>query len=252
MRDQWNTSWMHGRSRMKLSEAISQFPNSVGGIYVLTCVNRKVYIGQATNFRRRATTHYSALRKGRCRNPPLQAAWNKYGDNGFTIQILETQIPTMRATLCDSENRWMNTYRALSIPLFNICPAAESQLGAKRSLEVRQRMSASRTGRQLSKETRRKMGEAHRGNTVMLGRKLSVEWRRNIGRASTGRKIPAESLRKRGMKRRERYGFISPDGRVMVIKGLNDWCKDHGLHLGAMCFVHSGKIEHHKGWRKAA
>lgn len=46
-------------------------------------------------------------------------------------------------------------------------------------------------------------------------------------------------------------GFVSPDGQVFhVTSTLKDFCKEHGLTLGAMSNVNAGKWPAHKGWTK--
>jgi hypothetical protein len=52
------------------------------------------------------------------------------------------------------------------------------------------------TGRKISEETKRKIGEANKGNTARLGHKWSEEMKRRIGAASEGR-IPNAAARKK-------------------------------------------------------
>lgn len=236
---------------MKLNEAQKTVPKNDGGIYVISCVNGKVYIGQAKNFRQRIRTHLNCLRGGTSKNPPMQAAWNKYGEDGFTFQVLET-VAVDRVQLCEAENKWMATYRDLAVVLFNVCLIAESPLGKKLSDQQRQRISEYTRGRKLSEEHRRRIGESKIGNQIMRGRKLTDEWKQNIGKNSHFRHLTPEQQRRKGMSRRRRYGFVSPDSRIVVIRGLKDWCEYNNLHLGAMVGVYQGKLNHHQGWRKAA
>jgi group I intron endonuclease len=223
----------------------------MAGIYVIRCSNGSAYIGQASKLSTRLRGHIDLLRRGESRNPPMQAAWNKYGQGCFSFEILEIVGP-QRDALCAAENWWFTFYRAQDVKLFNICPIAESQLGSRRSEEFKQRLSDMVRGRRPSEETKKLMSVAHLGNTVMNGRKLPDSWRQNIGRASTGRRLTPGQLRKRGMAKRRRFAFNSPDERKVVIFGLNDFCLHNGLHLGAMMGVHSGRLPQHKGWRRAA
>lgn len=60
------------------------------GIYKITClVNNKSYIGQSTSIKRRWATHKRELASGIHYNRYLQNAYNKYGKDNFTYEILE-------------------------------------------------------------------------------------------------------------------------------------------------------------------
>ena len=47
------------------------------------------------------------------------------------------------------------------------------------------------------------------------------------------------------------WRFISPVGLLVKIYNLNKFCQSRGLDNSAMCKVHSGKINQHKGWTGA-
>lgn len=60
------------------------------GIYKLECTaNGKVYIGKSKNVKRRIQEHLSKLRKNKHHNRHLQYTYNKYGEDYFTVDILE-------------------------------------------------------------------------------------------------------------------------------------------------------------------
>ena len=47
------------------------------------------------------------------------------------------------------------------------------------------------------------------------------------------------------------FSVISPDGTLYLnIRGVNEFCRIHGLHQSNMCAVLNGKHNHHKGWKK--
>lgn len=50
------------------------------------------------------------------------------------------------------------------------------------------------------------------------------------------------------------WKFRSPDGEVVTIYNLRDFCRSNDLHQGHMGAVHSGRFKNylsHKGWTKA-
>lgn len=60
------------------------------GIYKITCLaNNKSYIGQSVSIKRRWATHQRELVNGVHYNQYLQNAYNKYGKDSFTYEILE-------------------------------------------------------------------------------------------------------------------------------------------------------------------
>ena len=52
---------------------------------IINNVTKEKYVGQTTNFSRRIKDHKEALRGNRHKNPKLQASWNKYGEENFSI-----------------------------------------------------------------------------------------------------------------------------------------------------------------------
>jgi len=47
------------------------------------------------------------------------------------------------------------------------------------------------------------------------------------------------------------YKFINPNGEVVEIYNLREYCADKDLHDGGLSNVHSGKWKSYKGWTKA-
>jgi hypothetical protein len=80
------------------------------GVYAIECVeNGKAYVGQATNIGKRINHHRWSLDAGRHANPHLQSAWDKYGEESFTIRILEET-----SDLDAAEERWMDSLDAIN------------------------------------------------------------------------------------------------------------------------------------------
>lgn len=80
-----------------------------GGIYkIINVLNNKFYVGSAVDFKRRKRIHWWKLRRGDHINKHLQAAWNKYGEKGFTFVIVE-EFPD-GADLLAAENVWLKEH----------------------------------------------------------------------------------------------------------------------------------------------
>ena len=46
------------------------------------------------------------------------------------------------------------------------------------------------------------------------------------------------------------YKFLNPEGVLVEIFNLKKFCRENNLTAPLMCYVHNGKREHHKQWRK--
>lgn len=69
---------------------IESFLNKKSGVYcILNTTNKKRYIGSSKNMWQRLQCHRSYLRRGCHSNRHLQSSYNKYGENSFTIYVIE-------------------------------------------------------------------------------------------------------------------------------------------------------------------
>lgn len=62
------------------------------------------YIGSAQSFARREWQHRYDLKRGKHKNPHMQASWNKYGEEAFVFEILEEHPDG--ADILDVENTY--------------------------------------------------------------------------------------------------------------------------------------------------
>lgn len=157
-------------------------------IYRITnMVNGKYYIGSSESFARREWQHKYALRRNEHKNPRLQAAWNKYGEEMFVFEVIE-EVPVDR-TAFDIENTYL--MKCVGQPdCYNVnTDAYIPRLGIVLSDEAKQNISKARKGKHagenhyrygktVSEEVRQKIGDAQRGKPKKEGRKLS-----EVGRA---------------------------------------------------------------------
>lgn len=137
------------------------------GIYTITnLLDNKIYVGYATNFRKRKGDHISNLRKNKHKNIHLQRAFNRDGENNFKVELLEEYpiniLPSM-------ENYWCNLLNAHNPNFgYNILPTSDFGL-ITHSKESREKISKALKGRKLSKEHKEKC------KTINIGRKHTEE-----------------------------------------------------------------------------
>ncbi len=139
------------------------------GIYQIRNIkNNKRYIGSAVDLNMREYHHFYYLNKNTHHNIYLQRAWNKHGKKKFIFESL---------ILCSQKELiyWEQLFLDNLAPEYNILSIANSQLGTKRSLETRKKISNARKGKNHSVETKKKIGDASKGNTCAEGCKHTPE-----------------------------------------------------------------------------
>lgn len=195
---------------------------SRGGIYAIRCHSSgKSYIGSAVRFATRFKNHRASLRSGKHHSPKLQGAWDKYGEDAFSFEVLE--IIRDKALLLDTEQRWIDRMNSVDAG-YNVCRDARSpMLGRRFSAEHREKIAAAMKGRKASAEARENMRRAALARTpeieariaasrpkivhteasrarisaALTGIKRSDETRARVGKASRGRTHSEETKAKR-------------------------------------------------------
>ncbi|SFS42780.1 NUMOD3 domain-containing DNA-binding protein [Brevundimonas viscosa] len=151
------------------------------GAYVIRC-GEGAYVGGSTHIVARWAQHRYRLREGNHRNPRLQEAWARLGEDAFAFEVLE---------LCETgdllavEQRWLDRLKAEG-SLFNVDMVAGSPKGRLHSPETRAKMSASRRGRSFSPETLAKMAAAKRGEKCSAAKVTEADVRDIRRRAAEG------------------------------------------------------------------
>lgn len=80
------------------------------GIYQITnLVNGYFYIGSSVDITSRFGNHRHTLRKNNHNNPKLQNAWNKYGEQNFSFDIIELCNPK---SIYKIEQKYLNKIKA--------------------------------------------------------------------------------------------------------------------------------------------
>ncbi|WP_419883938.1 GIY-YIG nuclease family protein [Peribacillus sp. B-H-3] len=105
--------------------------DTLSGIYKITCTDTgKFYIGSAVNICMRWSTHLHDLRKNQHENTYLQNSFNKYGEEAFKFEIVESIID--KEMLVEREQFWFDELKPYDRNIgFNILKVAGSCLGKK-------------------------------------------------------------------------------------------------------------------------
>ena len=104
---------------------------------IVNKINNKLYIGSAKSFYTRFYRHLSRLKRNEHHSIILQNAWNKYGEENFSFELLE--IVSLDEIL--KREQW---YIDFFKPEYNICKKAGNTLGIKHTMETRIKMSKKR------------------------------------------------------------------------------------------------------------
>lgn len=192
------------------------------GVYRIKClVNGFCYYGSASGrgFYNRFRTHYRDLQNGKHHSWILQKDWSRNGEKFFVFEVLETTTPSKTLEL---EQQYLDIYgTGEEKGSYNISPTAGSQLGIKRSDELKAFWSKQRKGRKVSESTKEKI------RFMALQRSPEL---RNIGKS-------------------KEYIVIPPEGAEFKVVGLKQFCQSLNLCYPSMNRVALGKQQSHKGWK---
>ena len=70
----------------------------------------------------------------------------------------------------------------------------------------------------------------------------SQEYKDKISKAKKGKSVAQPNQMKT-------YEVIKPNGEVLIVNGLNEFCKSEGIDASNMCNVAKGKFKQHKGYK---
>jgi len=158
------------------------------GIYKITNnINGKVYIGQSVNIKSRWKEHVNALKRGDSGCTLLQYAWNKYNEDNFSFEVLQLcsedmldEIERKYILLYDAVNNGYNiesggnknkhladkTKQKLSkLAKERLSDPTKNPMYDKHHTdETKAKISASKKGKLVSEETKKKLSEIRVGH----------------------------------------------------------------------------------------
>ena len=217
-------------------------------------VNGKVYVGRTTrSFEIRWKEHvydsYIPIY-------PFHKAIKKYGPEAFIGEILCECFSLEE--LNRKELEFAEKLNAF-VPYGYTCRAGTG-VGTLRE-ETKKKLSELNSGdkhpkfgKKDSVETKLKKSLALRGKpkSEEHRRKVSIAKKEKPSRAFLGRHHTDEVKKTFADLYAKTWSFISPSGEPITFINLHEFCREHTyLDRSALMRVHSGKVEHHKGWRKA-
>jgi group I intron endonuclease len=156
------------------------------GIYKITnLVNNKCDIGQSTNLSKRLNRHKNDLKNNRHFNKHLQNAYNKYGLDKFSFNIIERGLS--EDELDDYEIDYIKLYNSTDRKFgYNIRSGGEAN--HKMADETKQKLSKAKTGVSLSEEHKLAISKGSKG------KELSEEHIKNISESKKGDKNPMHGV----------------------------------------------------------
>ena len=146
----------------------NEFKKEIGIYKITNLINKKVYIGQTKEgFQRRFWLHRWQLRNNAHDNKHLQSAWNKYGEENFSFEVIKI---CKKEDVDEEEKKFIKFYRENG-PCYNIQDGGQPcDFNSYISPEIRKRVGEQNrkrmTGSKLSEETKNKMSETRKGKRV--------------------------------------------------------------------------------------
>jgi len=108
----------------------------LSGIYKIICLNNnKFYIGSSTNINQRLKNHINLLNQNKHKNKYLQNSWNKYGEQNFKYEIVETIYDISGLSI--REKWWIDTTKCYKREIgFNIASSFSPSRGGRKFIDL--------------------------------------------------------------------------------------------------------------------
>jgi group I intron endonuclease len=234
----------------------------MSGIYkIKNLINGKTYIGSTiSKFNSRWNCHKSTLRRNVHKNRYLQSSWNKYGENHFKFEIVETIVNPNREILIQREKYFKDLFKSE----YNIAPIDRPfgtiNLGRKHTPETIEKMKIShknhkmpiwfgeyisniQKGKLHSEETKIKISKNCKGKNKGIPKQpFTKEHLKNLSLSHIGKN---SGINHYMVKYRYKfYNFIHGE-EILAQCELN---KKYNLKPGKISLVCNGKRKSYKGW----
>ncbi len=192
---------------------------------IINLGNNKFYVGRTIDFKRRQSEHIRDLKKQRHHSDYLQRAWNKYGEENFSFEVIEEVLD--KSKLIEREQHYLDTLK----PEYNICKDAKGGL-IEFSSNSKNKISYSLKERFKNKENHPMYGKIRPEETKqkirknLMGFKHSKESKNRMSLSRKGIKRPKHSIRMKGQGN-SMYGKKNPGASKFW---LEYWRKKRETH----------------------
>ena len=145
------------------------------GVYkIVNMINGKIYIGSTKDFKDRWNRHLRQLRRGKHHSKHLQRAYDKYGENSFSFEIIEICAEEQRL---EREQYYLDTLLPFGDRGYNESKQATNCVlyGEDNGMYGKRGEDNPNFGRKKKEETKKKMSMAAKGKkkTELSKHKLS-------------------------------------------------------------------------------
>ncbi len=131
------------------------------GVYLIrNLINGNLYVGSTINIYVRFKDHSWALKSNKHYATHLQRAWNKYGEDAFSFEVISLHCNANELQV--AEQLWIDALR----PEYNSAPNAYLALGRKLPESGKQKLREFRLGKKLPRDVVEKMAASKRGIPV--------------------------------------------------------------------------------------
>lgn len=226
------------------------------GIYAIrNSVNGKSYVGSVTSFSRfrdRWSEHRRTLLKNCHANGHLQNAWNKYGADKFTFNILEQCLSN--DILLSREQFYIDR---CGDEKYNLCPIAGNTLGTKQSSECVRKKSKEWVFVSPSNEIFNVVNMRMFCRKMNLPQSHLIAVARGVERHYKGwlsypkDTVSDEQIQKDMISRRPlKYKIVSPNGNEFIVDNVRAFCRQHSLDHASLfhCLTNRNGLTNYKGW----
>jgi len=166
-------------------------------------VNNKFYVGSTTSTRERFRNHRKMLRGNRHHCLHLQASWNKYGEDCFKFEVVETVVS--EEVLWQVEDRWLdenfgkphcyNSGRSAAAPMRGRTGEASPNFGRTWSDEMRSQIATTLKAFYAEDPNNHpRLGTQHTDETKV---KISAKVQQAVAEGRGGAFIPSEETRQK-------------------------------------------------------
>lgn len=239
------------------------------GVYrIVNRISGKFYVGSSVHLFRRKSEHFSRLRRHTHCNLFLQKAFDKYGENAFSFEIIE--IVDDVDQLMEREQYWLDKLKPYNReigyninqssigpdlhgennPMYGVSPQKRmDEKTYEKWLASRQGENASRPmqGKKHTIESREKM------RIKALGRKHTEEWKQQHSKDLAGRKM--SDIQREHISEAKLRGTSKNDVPVICLdtgvtyRTLSAAAREYGVSKNAIFNAITGKSKTCKGLR---